>query len=350
MRIPRIALAVLLATSLQPAAAAAQTLRGRLLDHETGTPVATAFVRLRDGAGADVAAMLSDSAGGFLMRAPGPGRFTLHIERLGYRTFVSDTFALVPGPALLRDFRIPVTAVRLAPIRISAATRCTARRELRGEAAAIWEEVRKALSVAQWTQQSGTIRYEVLEWERRLHARSLDVVGERRGVAVLEDERSPFRASLPARELVAGGFIREEDGYWVYDGPDADVLLSDDFLDAHCFRPVMDRRQPRLVGLAFEPSSGDRPGIRGTLWLDGETFELRFVEFTYVHLPWRVNAPAAGGRVEFRRLREGGWIVDRWWLRSPNLTRSVTDRRLRLGGYTEIGREVRTITRVEGGS
>lgn len=326
----------------------AQTVRGRLLDRETGTPIAAGFVTLRDSAGADAGAALADPQGVFTVRAARPGRFTVQVERLGYRTIASDTIELSRGQVLVRDFLIAATAVTLPSIEISAETRCRGRRELAAEAAAVWEEVRKALTVARWTGESGRIRYEVYQYERRLDPRTLEVEREQRSTATLENEGSPYSSSLPARDLIEGGFAREDSGYWVYDGPDAEVLLSDEFLDSHCFRATTDRARPRLVGLAFEPSGGTQPAIRGTLWIDRSTFELSHVEFRYIRLPWRVDADEAGGRVEFRRLPDGGWIVESWWLRSPIISRRLGSSRQRLDGYTEIGREVTAMYRPDG--
>jgi hypothetical protein len=340
----------LLAWLAVPAAGAAQTLSGRLVDRETGGPVAAAFVILRDSAGAEAGSALGDPDGRFVVRATRPGRFTVQVERLGYRTFAADTVELEARRTVQREFRIGATAVMLPAIEVSATTRCRGRRELAVEAAAIWEEVRKALTVARWTGETGQIRYEVVRWERRLNPRNLHVLRERNDTATLVNARSPYVSSLPARELVQGGFAREDSGYWVWDGPDADVLLSDDFLDAHCFRAATDRARPALVGLAFEPAAGTKPAIRGTLWIDRASFELRFVEFTYVRLPWNVNAPAAGGRVAFRRLPGGGFIVESWWLRSPLVSRALGQRRYSLDAYLETGQEVRAMTTVDGRS
>jgi hypothetical protein len=52
------------------------------------------------------------------------------------------------------------------------------------------------------------------------------------------------------------------------------------------------------------------------LWLDAESFELRFLDFGYT-APDSLANPAFGGRVDFARLRDGQWIVRRWILRVP---------------------------------
>ena len=43
----------------------------------------------------------------------------------------------------------------------------------------------------------------------------------------------------------------------IYWAPDAAVLLSDEFLDTHCFHVTRnERRAPGLIGLAFQPVRG----------------------------------------------------------------------------------------------
>ena len=59
---------------------------------------------------------------------------------------------------------------------------------------------------------------------------------------------------LLAEDLLESGFIRRvDDGGFDYFGPDASVLLSDAFLDTHCFRLVAREDLPEAVGLAFDP-------------------------------------------------------------------------------------------------
>lgn len=129
---------------------------------------------------------------------------------------------------------------------------------------------------------------------------------------------SPYVAR-PADSLVASGFARfsaEASMFWA---PDAEVLLADSFLDTHCFRVRGEGAQATgLVGLDFEPVPGrDVPEINGTMWLDAGTAQLRWLDFQYVNLgvpPWLMDAEP-GGRVEFRALPNGTWIVTSWHIR-----------------------------------
>jgi hypothetical protein len=59
--------------------------------------------------------------------------------------------------------------------------------------------------------------------------------------------------------------------------------------------------------------------IEGTLWIDRATSELRRLEYRYVNLPDAAEAAEPGGVVEFRRLADGNWFVNRWHVRMPRL-------------------------------
>src|SRR5690606_34599315 len=112
-------------------------------------------------------------------------------------------------------------------------------------------------------------------------------------------------------------------------GVDASALLSDAFLRSHCFRIERNGRQPGVVGLAFEPiDRGGMPDIEGVLWVDQRTAELQHLEFTFTRHLHPIAVPRApfGGRVEFRRLANGAWVVDGWWLRMPQLPTTVLRR------------------------
>lgn len=64
--------------------------------------------------------------------------------------------------------------------------------------------------------------------------------------------------------------------------------------------------------------------------MDEANSELRYLEFTFTRHLYAVEIPLEpfGGRVEFRRLEHGGWIVSRWWLRMPQLSGAVGSGRL----------------------
>jgi hypothetical protein len=72
-----------------------------------------------------------------------------------------------------------------------------------------------------------------------------------------------------------------------------------------------------MVGLAFEPvGGGDVPDVEGVLWMDAATAELRTLEYKYVRYAPAEGA-GVGGKLEFRRLPNGGWIIPRWRILMP---------------------------------
>src|SRR6185369_8428703 len=75
-----------------------------------------------------------------------------------------------------------------------------------------------------------------------------------------------------AQELATLGYIQRDADSLTFNGPDADVLFSNEFLNNHCFKlvPSLDQ-EVNLVGLGFEPAGGgNRSDIKGVMWLDGK--------------------------------------------------------------------------------
>jgi hypothetical protein len=298
--------------------AAAQAVRGELLEGASGRPVAGALVVLLDGAGKQVGGGFTDAAGEFLVQAPGPGSYTLRAERVGFAAVRSPALRLAAGQTVTHDLETGSEAVKLEGLVVRAEKRrCAALPEAGEATAALWEEARKALGAAALTQARRSFRFTVQQHVRMLDASSLQVESEQ-SRRMTGFAGSPFE-SAPAERLVREGFTRQEGDSTVYYGPDAAVLLSDEFLDTHCFRVQESEGAARgLVGLAFEPVRGRRlPDIRGALWLDPATAELRHLEYTYTGLDLLGPSGRLGGRVEFERLPSGEWIVPRWRILMP---------------------------------
>ncbi|HET9947320.1 MAG TPA: carboxypeptidase-like regulatory domain-containing protein, partial [Longimicrobiales bacterium] len=239
--------------------------------------------------------------------------------------------------AVAHTLSLATRAIGLEGLEVTAETRrCTVRPGDDALAVArVWDEARKALSAAALTDQRGVYRYETVTYTRRLDARTR-VVFDQEESRREAWARRPFE-SRPAEDLVARGFVQRDGRDWVFYAPDASVLLSDAFLDTHCFR--LAEGEPGLIGLAFEPTRdrGNATDIQGTLWLDAVDAELRWLEFDYWNLP-DFPPSDAGGRVEFQRMPSGAWIVPEWWIRMP----LVTPERGRpvVSGYRESGGRV----------
>ncbi len=106
----------LLAWVAAAAALSGQTIQGRLLDAETGRPLASATMTLLDEDGARLAGTQTDSAGSFGLSAARAGAFQLRAERLGYRTATAPAMELGAGDTLRVEFRLSAEAVMLAPV------------------------------------------------------------------------------------------------------------------------------------------------------------------------------------------------------------------------------------------
>jgi hypothetical protein len=88
------------------APAAAQTLDGRAVEHETRRPVAAAFVVMLDSAGTPVAAAWADSAGAFSVAAPGPGTFALKVQHARRGRTVTRGVPLGAGQTVAVEVRM----------------------------------------------------------------------------------------------------------------------------------------------------------------------------------------------------------------------------------------------------
>jgi hypothetical protein len=311
-------LASLLAAA--PAALAAQGVTGTVVDQQGGAGIAGALVQLVAPDGRVRAQVLSRAAGEFSLRAPAAGRYTLRAERVGYAAVTSPVLELAAGQTV--TYRLAAGAERLQLEGIVAAAgnsrRCTVRPQGGEETAALWDEARKALQAAVTTRQQYPYRFKT---ERRIRALDPTTLTVRREeVRAMEGfSDNPFVAVSPER-LARYGYVETLGDTVFFHAPDADVLLSDPFLETHCFRGQRgDGDHAGMVGLAFEPvRGGENADVAGTLWLDARTAELRTVEYRYTRGSGTANVnDRAGGRVEFKRLPNGAWIVTRWRILMP---------------------------------
>ena len=334
--------------TLAAGTARAQTIHGTVSDSSSGAAVAGAFVVLLDDEGAAVARGLTGEAGRYRMTAPGIGRYRIRVDRIGYRSVTTEPMA-IPEDGAGIDVRVAGQAVDLGGIRVRGEGRCALRPEEGEPTWRLWDEARKALEATRWTEARRELGFEVVRYDRRLDPETLVVLRETGEIVRVVSHRA-FFADSP-ESLARDGYIRETGSRRQYYGPDAAVLLSDSFLDTHCFRRVEGAR-PGEVGLSFQPVDADaRNEVRGVLWLDGATSELRSLEFRYVNpsLPVGVDPGRYGGQVELQRLRDGSWVVSRWRIRMPVFRGGrfyVSGRRIR--EFQEIEAEILEVRTADG--
>ena len=320
---------LVLAALLLPASLGGQTVRGRVVEAETGAPIPGAVVVLQDAAGRRVAAVLADAEGRYRVSAPGAGTYQLRAERVGFANPAAVTLQLAEGQTVEHELRTASRRVVLEEVVAEGQRRrCAGRPQEGAQAATVWDEARKALAATALAQESGD--YWFLS---ELRIRDTDLTGRwvmrdstRQAVA----QGRPF-LSATVEELVRGGYVVMEPRRVEMMGVDATAILSDLFVQHHCFglrRPG--REQRGLVGLEFVPLDGRvEPDVRGVLWLDRATAELRYVEYTYTGLGFRGPVRRLGGRIDFQRVPNGAWIIPSWLVRAP-LLRAANERELNL--------------------
>lgn len=314
----RVLYALAAAFSLLPATVSAQTVVVRVRGPGSD-PVFGALTYLVDPSGATVQTALTDERGRALFIGIPAATYRVRVEMIGMATRESDLFEVAEGMSVPQDVRLESSAIQLEGIEVELdGGRCTLHPEEEGLAiAVVWDEARKALSAAAFTDEQGAYRYETMIYNRRLdtdHTILSEEETRREGYM-----RTPFD-SRPAEDLVANGFVQTDGRDQLYFAPNASVLLSDAFLDTHCFRLARDGGATEgLIGLSFEPTGDNKrvADIAGTMWIDTKTSELRWLEFRYEYLDPDISSRGVGGRVDFRRMPNGTWIVPEWWIRMP---------------------------------
>ncbi|MGE0555981.1 MAG: hypothetical protein AB7R55_21335 [Gemmatimonadales bacterium] len=324
----------------------AQSVRLEITSESGGRPIPGALISLeRDGL--LVLRALADDAGRLGINAE-PGRYALRVDAIGFKGKGGIPIEVEAERGVVLRVALVPQPLQLEELVVASGPRACRERSGPG-VERLWEEARKALLSTQATRERPP------EVEMRTFERALDRAGR------IKEETSsrhrgftdrPFHALEPA-VLSKRGFVEErDDGVW-YHGPDADLLLSDEFLADHCLSVGPERREDGnlLVSLAFEPKPArSLPDIAGELWLDVATSELRRIEYRYRNVELPDGGSSVGGRIELERLASGAWIVSDWVIRMPLIyrVRLQTGHRDSLAGFRETGGEARMIVNGRG--
>ena len=303
-----------------PAAARAQVIHGTVTSAVGAGRVPGAVVLLLDSIQTTYARALTSDSGTFSIGVGVPGVFHLKVMRIGFRPTESHVFALTRDTTVTLELTdIPVVLPRVT-------TRdrndCRLHPDTTDAAAltfALLDQARTALLATAITLEQQDYRFAKLQ-----HLRVYDVKHRAlRDIALREVEShgtAPW-ISLPAERLREGGYATEDDSGMTFFAPDLVVLLSPYFTEEHCFRLTHSEASlssPGAIGIDFEPAGRPRHvEIRGTLWLDTASKELRRVGFTFVNLPISAPDTLLGGYINFMRLATGGWIIPSWAIRMP---------------------------------
>ncbi len=308
--------------------AEAQMVRGQVIDQVSGFPVAGALVVAETSGGARLAGSLTDEEGRFTFDPEHLGEFLILVERIGYLSSRSEKLRSLPDDSLDLSLEIAPSPIQLSEMEIRGEQVCRLRPEEGLAVARVWEEARKALAIQEWSEDADTHSFRVGRFENRLSGRGRLISSE-----TWEEEgvfnRVPFR-SLPVAALQKEGFVQQTAAEGTeFFAPDANVLLSDEFLDTHCFRLNSERELEGVLGVSFEPI-GRTTGIDivGVLWVERGSSRLQSVDFSYEPNYW-TRREFSGGSVDFHQLPNGSWVVERWVIRMPTE-----------GGYLEVGAEI----------
>ncbi len=317
--------ALLLVALGTPTTASGQWVRGTLVEQGTGAPIEGAAIVALDADDRRLAWTLTDALGRFFFRVEKGGSFVIRADRIGHTSTLSGALEVGAADTLVYHMEVLPDAIQLMGLTVEGSSRdCRIRPEEGIATARVWEEARKALEAASQTSRRGMYRFMVRHHERELDTRGRKVLKE---VSRIDQryQRRPFK-SLEASKLIEEGFVQPDGAGLFYYAPDADVLLSDEFLDSHCMRlREGEGENEGLLGLEFEPAGGrDVPEISGTLWLEPASAKLQRLEFHYENLGYSVGRAPIGGTVVFAGLPNGTWFVTNWAIRMPTLAEERT--------------------------
>jgi hypothetical protein len=108
------------AALLIPQLLAAQSIRGRVLEEGTESPIASVDVLIRDTAGTAVAGTQSDGAGHFYIELEEFGSFVVLFRHLGYADIPPQPVSVRPGEEVSLQVRLSADTVALDPFTVVA--------------------------------------------------------------------------------------------------------------------------------------------------------------------------------------------------------------------------------------
>jgi len=304
-------------------ALSAQLVRGTVSERGDGRALAGVVVLMLDSSGTAVTRALTNDKGEFGLGAPGPGLYRVRTLRIGFRPQTSDPLRLAVGQDLHVPIALTSVPVLLDTVRVASRNACRSAADSALATHAVWEQARAAFAAAQLTSRDQALDATLLTYER-----VLDPTFPR-----VRRQSSTFAHALSAQlwrttsidSLRRFGYVLPDLlGGRVFHAPDMNVLLSDAFLEDHCFGLVRGS-DGEHVGIEFEPNRdrAEVADISGTVWLRRATAELRSLEFRYVGLKASESKGRPGGAMEFLRLPGGEWAVASWSIRMPVLEQVV---------------------------
>lgn len=318
----------------------AQSLRLRIVDGDTRAPLVGALVSEVGRNGVAGASALVSANGLATVQVTGGGPYRFVVRRIGYQPVTADSIVRPLSADSIVTIVFPVRRILLAPVTIVEDAPCTDRTASPSSAAAsAWTDARTALEASALTRAQRLVTTSVIRFRRELTPSGRVSFAD---TARVRSGERPFVAISPAILERAGYFRWHDDGSQDFYAPDEDVLISEGFVRRHCItRSPLVRHNGRgsEVALRFTPRANTTlSDIRGLIWIDSSTSDLREVDFEYVNMSLPAAVDSLGGSVTFQHLASGAWIVSAWALRMPRFR--VVDRRRNytvLDQYVEVG-------------
>ncbi len=244
----------------------------------------------------------------------------LRLLRIGFEPMEAGTFSLAHGEVYDATFTLHENRIRLATFDVKASARCQVQPTGAQLVTQLFQQARTAL-IASTTPLNGTASARSVAYARQQSRRGKLLVPLVRSQTAGETVRPYVSIGVDSLEKV--GYVVADGPDFNYFAPDAEVLLSDTFLARHCLQLVNGTDSlAGSIGIGFRPvvNRTNYVDIQGTLWLNQSTNELQFLEYTYTQLPDYEKKVGLGGRVEYAQLPNGGWFVNKWYIRMPILT------------------------------
>ncbi|MEO7999767.1 MAG: carboxypeptidase-like regulatory domain-containing protein, partial [Gemmatimonadaceae bacterium] len=295
-------------------ALSAQPVRGTLTDSTRLVPVAGVVVSLLDGNGASVARTLSNDRGMYYFATRGTAS-SLRVQRIGYRAQTLKLPGAVNDITTLNIVMAKLPTL-LAPLQV--VDNGCPRRADEGSAIALLEQARTGLLATVVARKEMPSTQTLIRFEREMDGGGSRIIRQSVHVDSASVKTSSFESAHSATDFVTRGFTESVEGETIFNAPDAEVLLNDDFVAAYCFQLAKpERSRVNQVGLAFHAvrSARNRVDVEGALWIDTVARAIREIEFQYKGLATPIEQLKPGGTIGFREMTSGVVLIDRWTLR-----------------------------------
>lgn len=340
----------------------AQELRGTVLRPDGQTPIGGVVVLLVHETRSDsiLARAVTSERGTFSLKAPGTMAVRLRALRIGFEPEMLGTFQLVADSVRITRATLTETRVRMAQINVNDTKRCDVRPDGAMLVAQLFTQAKTALFASTTKVYGSNPNVQFTDFTRHEDTRGRLLAPIER--VTNNGASTQAYGSWPVDSLLRYGYVvAEKDGGASYYAPDANILLSDAFVERHCLQLVKGTGdRSGSIGIGFRPVNRPRNvvDVTGTLWLDSATSELQTLEYSYDPIPGNIRRHNLGGSVEYARMDNGAWLISGWALRIPKmesgrslipeaLRASVRPRELLVLGIQVSGGEVQSV-RVSG--